>query len=158
MNLFVTVYLVMLWLRYTSAEVREKAPAHHDPRKIHTDTSNRDTLLRGSWNFQQLSKQFFFKTITKKSHGKGSSDKITKRNRESLWINARAFSLFFFFYCSCCFKCAQLKGKIMAKIKHSGGVTHLMDMQDGEGGGRRSTHINYLFGSGPVTWFGKAPC
>lgn len=59
--------------------------------------------------------------------------------------------------CCCFFKCAHLKVKIMAK--RYGGVTHLMDMQDRKGESRRrNTHINYLFGSGPVTLFGEATC
>lgn len=39
MKLFVTVYLVKLWLQHSSAEVSEKTLAQHNPRKMHADTA-----------------------------------------------------------------------------------------------------------------------
>lgn len=48
MNLFVTVYLAMLWLQYPSAEVREKASAHHDPSKMQADTPTEILCLKAA--------------------------------------------------------------------------------------------------------------
>lgn len=40
-NLFVTVYLLKLWLQYSSAEVSEKASSKYNPRKMQADTAQR---------------------------------------------------------------------------------------------------------------------
>lgn len=57
MNLFVTVYLVKLRLQYSSAEVSEKTPAQHNPRKMQADTAQKILCLRAA----EISSNYLYK-------------------------------------------------------------------------------------------------
>ena len=58
MNLFVTVYLVKLpLLQYSSAEVSEKTPAQHNPRKTQADTAQKILCLRAA----EISSNYLYK-------------------------------------------------------------------------------------------------